>query len=84
MAESVEVIEKFLIKIRDLVMPQYLKDIEMLEETYNVRKMMPWDIPYYYEKHKSKTLSFDVNDMDKYFEFEPFMKRFVKFLEELY
>lgn len=56
----------------------------MLEKKYNLDKMMPWDIMYYYEKYKAMTLSFNVNDMDKYFEFEPFMNRFVKFLEELY
>lgn len=84
MAATVENVDSFLNKLRNEVWEKYNRDIKMLIQRYNLSDMKPWDLTFYSEKYKQETCDFNIKEFEKYFEYEPFLARFLKFLEELY
>lgn len=56
----------------------------MLIKRYELNEMKPWDLSYYSEKYKEEEFGFNIKEFNRYFEYEPFLNRYVKFLEDMY
>ncbi|CAL5996050.1 Peptidyl-dipeptidase [Hexamita inflata] len=83
MARSTAEIKKFYAQLKDAAYPAYLKDIQRLETKYN-QKMKPWNLNFLVEKDKTEVCEFNIKEFNQYFEYDSFLERFLKFIQETY
>ncbi|PJB70825.1 MAG: hypothetical protein CO093_06725 [Alphaproteobacteria bacterium CG_4_9_14_3_um_filter_47_13] len=79
---------KFLKLLRRIALPQAKKEMAELKDfandTYRIKNLQPWDVPYIKERLKKKILGFDNEELRPYFEMETVLKGTFEHFKKLY
>jgi oligopeptidase A len=87
MAESPDAVERFLLDLNARARPRALAELDeirALAKEDGVTDLSPWDVPYYSEKLKERTLGFSEDELRPYFPADHVIAGMFALVERLY